>query len=257
MKMFIGTSNESSSSLSQRLYLIYYNMKLYIKSKWKYNHYDAETYTLLISIIGSIGMMIYGYYCTLGWILIWNKSSITLISEETIQENSHAFGLKFLILFHSGIAFGSFIGAIIGDKLGRILSLLYNAIISIVLLCGIKLYSNFDFLTCIHIIGWLLGMNLTISPIYLIEMVRGKEKGQVLGVMVLFYIFGSIFCLFFYNLLMNILWLLIFPIVFYLILCIAIIYLPYDTPRFLLAHRTPSGKYLTYSFIILILIIYL
>lgn len=202
---------------------------------------SRDVYLTLLSSVASISSFLQGYTLTLSGILILNK----LFLNEVSYENSSKFSDRFLYLFYFGSILGCVFSYIFADYFGRKYTLLFFTVVCIAtLLWSSMSTSGANLLSTRFALGYIVGTLVATSAVFISEISTPLERGRSLAQMNVFQISGAVVCgIFYYSFYTEFEtgWRLdISTPVVLLVFQVFILFVVPESPRWTLAHKTPS-----------------
>jgi MFS family permease len=135
--------------------------------------------------------MLQGYNTTLSAILLLDPNFLAKFNPK--NENP-LFNIKFILIIPFGIILGALLSSTLADRLGRRTVLQYASFLGIILIIwSSTAESAADIFTSRSLVGWIIGIGMSVGPVYSAEMASSAERGQVVGFLGLSTIIGSIF----------------------------------------------------------------
>jgi MFS transporter, SP family, major inositol transporter len=201
---------------------------------------SRDDYLTIVSIFGSLCGLVHGFLTILSGMMLVDNAFL----QEMYRHNDSKFSDRFIMLFFAGEILGSLMSFPFSDTFGRKTTLIYTSIFCIfAIIWNVLTTSGADFLTSRFFVGWAMGVLLSTSPVYTSEIAVTAYRGYTIGMLGLTTITGSLMAGFLFYLLKNyaIGWrvCLIVPIVVLIIKAAVLSLLP-ESPRWLLALRTPA-----------------
>jgi MFS family permease len=201
---------------------------------------SRDDYLTIVSIFGSLSGLVHGFLTILSGMMLVDNAFL----QEMYRHNDSKFSDRFIMLFFAGEILGSLMSFPFSDTFGRKTTLIYTSIFCIfAIIWNVLTTSGADFLTSRFFVGWAMGVLLSTSPVYTSEIAVTAYRGYTIGMLGLTTITGSLMAGFLFYLLKNyaIGWrvCLIVPIVVLIIKAAVLSLLP-ESPRWLLALRTPA-----------------
>ena len=213
---------------------------------------NREQYMTVICIASSIGFFLNGFINILsGLILVENSQFYAYLVDnissntETTSDSTNNYCLQFILSYYIGQIIGSILASSLTDNFGRKTILLYSTFASFVVMLWMTLSSISSLFTIRFILGWLVSIMMISASLYISEVSMNFDRGSNIIYLIISSIFGSIIAIVkysaIYSLSGNIGWRLAFilPIIFVIAAVSIMTYLP-ESPRWLLARKTPS-----------------
>lgn len=116
---------------------------------------------------GSLIGAVYGYITTISSILLFDP---VFSVKFDVKKETSLFPIKFLLVIPFGIILGALMSSTLADRLGRKAVLLYTSLLgAILIIWSATAESAADILTSRILVGWILGIGLSVGPVYTAE----------------------------------------------------------------------------------------
>ncbi len=201
---------------------------------------SKESYMILVAVVGSFCAVSQGFIITQSELLLMDPSFLSLMSGYDNTFISH-----FMAIFYTGEMFGAAISFVFSDMFGRNTTLIYFALLSVLMLlwCAATT-SSANLLSARFCLGCCMGVMLATAPVYVAEVATAENRGQSIGFLSLNIVIGSLFAIVSYYFLQpyDFGWriALFLPVALLLTQALLLKHLP-ESPRWLLAKKTPGG----------------
>jgi MFS family permease len=205
---------------------------------------SKESYMILVAVVGSLCAVSQGFIVAQSELLLMDSSFLSLMSDYDNTFVSH-----FMAIFYTGEMFGAAISFVFSDMFGRNRTLIYFALLSVLMLlwCAATASSG-NLLSARFGLGCSMGVMLATAPVYVAEVATTENRGQSIGFLSINIVTGSLLAIVSYYFLQpyDFGWriALILPVSLLLTQALLLSHLP-ESPRWLLAKKTPGGNCLS------------
>jgi MFS family permease len=208
---------------------------------------SGDIWTSLVSLTIASSALIHGYLSLSTQMIISD-----LNFKESISNNIIGFDVWFSGLFYTSEIIGSFYSYKISDNYGRRPTLLFfSAFVAAFVSWSSATNSAFNLLITRAFVGFGIGILLSTSIVYLAEIALKSQRGKLISFIPLMITCGNGFAVLLYEMTRrqsdNWRTCLLFPVLVTLWLLLGLSLIP-ESPRWLLAHKSPPGNYTTIDY---------